>query len=324
MSKTERRHALKFLYDCGSRDAKEWHKITKIPLRTCARNLAKFRAGKGPERAGGGRPKKKLGKNDRRRITQLANNHPKWSCKRIAQTAANRGSPLVSGMTIYRNLKDSGIFHFVPKKVPLLTEKHIRDRLAWCEKYKNFNWENVVFTDESTFQLFRDVCKEWARKRPTKMVAKYSPKFMIWGGISMRGKTEIHIVEGSIDSEYYQTILNENMIVEMNILYPDGWWLMQDNASCHVLKSTMAWLEKRGVRVIEWPANSPDLNPIENIWGMMKLIISREEPTSLGPFKEVVKNVWAQIDTVKLENFIKSMPKRLELCVANKGLTIKY
>jgi len=122
----------------------------------------------------------------------------------------------------------------------------------------------------------------------------------------------------------YQQIIDENLIDEMNMLYEDGWWLMQDNASCHTSRSTHDWLENMNIRVIDWPPNSPDLNPIENVWGMMKIIISHEEPIGMGPFKQIVRDVWAQIDHDKLESFLKSMPQRIEKVIAAKGLTIKH
>jgi len=110
----------------------------------------------------------------------------------------------------------------------------------------------------------------------------------------------------------------------MNALYPDGWVLMQDNASCHVSRSTRNWLAENDVRLIWWPANSPDLNPIENVWGMMKIIISREDLGNLDHFKQVVKNCWEEISHEKLRSFIDSMPQRIEKCIEAKGLTIKH
>ncbi len=147
---------------------------------------------------------------------------------------------------------------------------------------------------------------------------------MIWGGISVRAKTEITIVKSTIDSLAYQDILNENMIVEMNIHYPDDWYFMQDNASCHTSRSTREWLESKGVRIIEWAANSPDLNPIENIWGMMKKIIEQEDPVGLEAFKRLVLKLWADIGHSALESFINSMPQRLEKVIAAKGLSIRH
>jgi hypothetical protein len=67
---------------------------------------------------------------------------------------------------------------------------------------------------------------------------------------------------------------------------------------------------------------TPDLNPIENIWGMMmKIKISEENPTNMEEFKNVVMRVWDEIDAVKYKNFIYSMPNRIDLCIARGGRT---
>ncbi len=91
----------------------------------------------------------------------------------------------------------------------------------------------------------------------------------------------------------------------MNTLYPDGWYLMQDNDRAHTSKETIKWLKDHGVQVIEWPAFSPDLNCIENLWGLMKRQVEEVDPTEPKRFEGEVMKIWDDITHELLESFIK-------------------
>jgi transposase len=168
-------------YEDGFRSPQEVHKITRIPLRTIARNISKFRKGEGPERkVGTGRPPK-LSANDRRRVHQLAVKHEQWPAARIAVRAAKLGSPLVGKKTIQRVLKNQGFLKLVPKIVPPLSEEQKKMRVKWCQKYRNLDFSKVCFSDEAKFQFHRNIVKVWCKKRKSKEVPKWSPSVMVWG-----------------------------------------------------------------------------------------------------------------------------------------------
>ena len=78
------------------------------------------------------------------------------------------------------------------------------------------------------------------------------------------------MVKGTIDSLVYQEIVDGYLLPTMGTLYPEGWFLQQDNAPCHVSESSMAFFKKREIEVMDWPPNGPDLNPIENFWTIFK------------------------------------------------------
>jgi hypothetical protein len=93
---------------------------------------------------------------------------------------------------------------------------------------------------------------------------------MIWGGISLRGTTTLKFSTSGIKSAEYIDILRENLLPTMEVLYPDSFVLQQDNAPAHTAIDTIKWFQENNLKVVRWSACSPDLNPIENVWKIMK------------------------------------------------------
>ncbi len=93
----------------------------------------------------------------------------------------------------------------------------------------------------------------------------------------------------------------------------------QDNAKPHTAAITTAWLRSRRVRVLNWPACSPDLSPIENIWRIVKQKICQRRPRTLQQLETYIRQEWDQIPTPKLQKLITSMPRRLQTVLKRRG-----
>jgi len=180
----------------------------------------------------------------------------------------------------------------VPKKVPMLTERHLKTRVEWCKKHLETDWSKVVISDESMFQLFRHKTRLWGKKRRNIKAPTRSPQIMVWGGISTRGSTPLIFIEGSVDTQKYIEILEEGLIKTMDILYPDGYVFQQDNAPSHKSRTAKKWFSDIGLVVMDWPPMSPDLSPIENLWAIIKNELETMKPMSMSQWIEKINEIW--------------------------------
>ena len=133
------------------------------------------------------------------------------------------------------------------------------------------DWSKVFFTDECSIWMNTGKIYVWTKKgQPINLPTfKHSSKLHIWGGISVMGKTNLIFTE-NFNQEQYKTVLNECLIHEANALYGNQWVLQEDNSPIHTGKKASAWKQEFVPNQIDRPSNSPDLNPIENPWAVMK------------------------------------------------------
>ena len=99
---------------------------------------------------------------------------------------------------------------------------------------------------------------------------------------------------------------------------------MHDGAPAHKTKAVKKWLEEHGIPVLEWPGNSPDLNPIENAWNQMKNMVQELQPTSIEDLRRQLKKLWVNMDRAYCLKLVDSMPERLKKVLEVKGEMTKY
>ena len=312
---------LEQFFTAGVTDVKTIAKRVGCHAWTVYKRLREWKKeGRITEKPRSGRPRK-LDGNDRRRLHQLAVRNPLASNTLLASRLQEAGSQSVSRWTVGRALVQMQVTRKKPQYKPLLTQRHRDLRVAWCQANKDRDFTRVVFTDESKMQFYSNIRKRLCKTRATPICEKqkFGPAVMLWGGVSLRGQTPLATVVGNINSDAYIKILSENLIPSIKQVYPEGFVLQQDNAPCHVSKKTKAFLISEGVELMEWPPNSPDLNVIENVWGLMKIRLSAVERTTVKDWKDRIQQTWKDLSFDYMKSLIDSMPKRIQQVLDREG-----
>lgn len=282
-----------------------------------------------------GRPSKFSPRADRKMLKEVSNN-PRMSSRDLQVSLATIDVK-VHASTIRKRLNKFALHGRCARRKPLLSKKNIRARLKFArehlEKDQNF-WNNVLWTDESKVELFghsksrhvwRKTKTAFENKNLIPTVKHGGGNVMVWGCFSAAGPGQLTIIESTMNSVLYQRVLEENVRPSVRKLKLKRMWTMQhDNDPKHSSKSTKEWLKKKKLRVLEWPSQSPDLNPIEMLWIDLKLAVHARHPSNITQLKEFCKEEWEKLSPNRCQRLVDSYKKRLIEVISAKGGNTSY
>ena len=152
---------------------------------------------------------------------------------------------------------------------------------------------------------------------------------MVWGSICGKGKLPLIRISGTLRQDEYREILRTNLKLAHTTLYRRRKGIfMQDNAPCHKSRMMKNYFETkkftRKFKLLRWPACSPDLNPIENCWAILKQKVCKRFPKNLNDLWVVVQEEWAKISDKTIRSVIFSMPRRIRAVIRARGGYTKY
>ncbi len=174
-----------------------------------------------------------------------------------------------------------------------------------------------------TFGTTRTLAHHLSNTVPT--VKHGGGSIILWGCFSAAGTGRLVAIEGKMNAAKYRDILDENLLQSaQDLRLGRRFTFQQDNDPKHTAKITKEWLHNNSVTVLEWPSQSPDLNPIEHLWRDLEMAVHQRLLSNLTELERICKEEWQRIPKSRCEKLVASFPKRLMAVLNQKGASTKY
>jgi DDE superfamily endonuclease/Transposase len=258
----------------------------------------------------------------------------------VAKSLQEVTNQSLSAQTVQNRMKGLGMKAVVKKKRPLLSQRHQKARLDFAISHKDWtveDWKRVIWSDETKINHLGSDGKKWVWKKKGEalndQLVEGTLRFgggslMMWGCMTWEGVGYGCKIDGRMDAELYTQILEDEL--QQSLEY----WgkgvadviFQQDNDPKHKSKKATKWFEDHEYIVMLWPAQSPDLNPIEHLWTHLKKKLAEYEnpPSGILELWERAEMVWNEIGKEVCQNLIESMPRRVEAVIKANGGYTKY
>jgi transposase len=284
-----------------------------------------------------GRPSK-LTKRDTRHLVRLLKTNRKASLNNLTNEFIESTSTNVCSRTVQRYLHEEGFYGRVGKRKPFVNERNRKIRLEWSRERINWKgeWNFIIWSDESRFEVFGgDGCDYvWRKPKEKYDVNCLVPTFksgrkgvMVWGCFSSFGLGPLVRVNGKQTANDYINVLNNHLLPYLGQLDNQNNYVFQDdNARIHRARPTLHWISEKNIDQLRWPAQSPDLNPIENIWDELERRIRKRIPLPKNETElfNLLQEEWSNIDESVYKNLVESMERRVQAVVKAKGHPTRY
>lgn len=322
----------------SQRDVAEQLDMTRAAVRRVCQRYEE--TGSFHRRPGTGRKRSTTARDDRFIVsTTLRNRH--LNAVQVQQQLYEVRRVAISQWTVRRRLQESNLTPKTPAIGPKLTPAHRQARLRFARDHLNWTleqWGSVLFSDETRICLYGSDRRRKVYRRPgerfaecciEERIAYGGGSCMIWGAISMGARTDPAFISrgdrghgrgGLTGARYIEEILAVHVVPYVDYI-GDEFIFMHDNARPHTARIVQDYITEVGFRVMEWPACSPDLNPIEHLWDELKRRIRARlhAPTSIPELIVAVEEEWLNIPQETIANLIRSMPDRMRNVIRARG-----
>jgi transposase len=262
--------------------------------------------------------------------------------------------------TISKELHKAGLNARRPRKKPLISRKNVAERLCWAQIYQGLpaeDWNNIIWSDEAPFNLLSRAPSHYVRRGPTEELKPECIEptlkhggggIMVWGCFSANYKGPLVRIQGRFTGERYRKEIldakaipfifdiGRDLVTQSEGKYEPKVFFQDDNDPKHRHKKHCkprflelpeeAELEGFYFEHLTWPAQSPDLNPIENVWNWLKdrLYERVDKPKNLDQLWEQIQQEWEKMPMSVLQKFVNNMPQRIYELHCAHGLHIPH
>ncbi|GFY02913.1 transposable element Tcb1 transposase [Trichonephila clavipes] len=150
-----------------------------------------------------------------------------------------------------------------------------------------------------------------------------APGIMVWGGIGYHSRTSSVRIAGTLNSQRYISEVLEPVVLPSlpSGLETQPYLFQHDNARPHVARIVQRFFVNHQIELLPWPARSPDLSPIENMWSMVAQRLTQITPPAATPdqFWQRVEAAWSAVPQEYIQSLFESMPRRVAAVISNNG-----
>ncbi|KAG2463307.1 TCB1 transposase, partial [Polypterus senegalus] len=307
----------------------------KVPMSTLSSIIhkwKKFKTTRTLPRAG--RPSK-LSDQGRRALVREVTKNPMVTLSELQRSSVERGEPS-RRTTISAATHQSDLHGRVARRKPLLSKRHMTARLEFAKRHLKDSQtmrNKIIWSDETKIELFGVNSRRHVWRKPgiahhqanTITTVKHGGgSIMLWGCFSAARTGRLFRIKGKMTAAMYRDILDENLLQSALDLRLGRRFIFQQDDPKHTAKISKEWLQDNSVNVLEWPSQSPDLNPIEHLWRDLKMAVHQRFPSNLMELERCCKEEWAKLAKDRCAKLAASYSKRLEAVIAAKGASTKY
>lgn len=274
---------------------------------------------------------------DERYIVRKIKVNPRLSAPKLASEVKMDLGVECCDETIRRVLRAHDLNGRVARKKPFISPKNKLARLNFAKAHVSMThdfWKTVIFADESKFNIFGSDGNAYVWRKPNtelkpenlKATVKHGGgSVMVWACMSAAGPGKLVFIESTMDKLVYLQILKTNLLQSAEALgIKTNFRYYQDNDPKHKAAIVQSWLIYNCPHLMNPPAQSPDLNVIENLWSILENNIRKYHISNKNDLKEALTREWAKISPETTQKLVESMPKRLNGVINNKGYHSKY
>lgn len=282
-----------------------------------------------------GRPRK-LQAHDRRMLKYEVQKNRRVHLAELASSL----SVSVCQTTIRKELHGLGLRSRIAVKKPYLNDKHKQQRLRFAKAHQNWTireWSSIIWSDEASFEIGKNSrqIRVWRGSRERYDSQCLVPTFksgrvsiMVWGAFTATSKCYlVFIPVGQRTAMDFVDVVCEKGLLPYFYHHAnyEHLTLMVDGAPIHTANVTKFWMQDNGLKTLDWPPNSPDLNPIENLWMICKdRVQSKNRPRNKAEMWDTVNAAWESISMDILSDLIATMPERMKAVIDAKGGSTRW
>ncbi|GFX62833.1 transposable element Tcb1 transposase [Trichonephila clavipes] len=269
----------------------------------------------------------------RRMRTVTAKRNRRSTASDLSRQLSSATGTTVSRQTVYRRLGHIGLYARRP-----LNATHCRLRLTWSREHALWTpqqWSCVMFSDESRFSLQSDSRRILIWRAPgtryhqqnTFEQHRYGGAgWLILGGIILGSRTNLHVQSVTMTGHIYRDVILDQHVRLFRGAMGAEFLFVDDNALPHRANIVDECLQSEDITRMDWPAYSPDLNPIEHVWDMLirRIAVHQPPPTCLPELRRTLLDEWCNICQDQIDNLILSMPRHCKACIASSGRHTPY